>query len=140
MDNKTQDQQVSPLRLDHSLQHNSSAPSVSIPPPAVIHAVPPPPLPNQVLPNMVAVLPGLPPFNTNQSTTLPPPPPINTKILPPPLLSPGALPPPPHPQSTALVTQEQVRTCVVFVWTPVIICVWVSLYPCYNIVDSSYVV
>jgi hypothetical protein len=115
MDNKAQDQQVSPLRLDHSLQHNSSATSVSIPPPAVIHAVPPPPLPNQVLPNMVAVLPGLPPFNTNQLTHLPPPPPLVSTHLPPPLLSPGALPPPPHPQSTALVTQEQVGTCVVFV-------------------------
>ncbi|XP_053375043.1 eukaryotic translation initiation factor 4E transporter-like [Mercenaria mercenaria] len=108
LENKAQDQQVSPLRLDHPVQHCTSAPPTSIPPPAMIHAVPPPPLPNQVLPNMVAVLPGLPPFNTNQLTHLPPPPPLVSTHLPPPLLSPGALPPPPHPQSTALVTQEQI--------------------------------
>lgn len=98
-------QQDNPIHQGTSIQ---SAPTASIPPPAVIHAVPPPPLPNQVLPNMVAVLPGLPPFNTNQLTHLPPPPPLVSTHLPPPLLSPGALPPPPHPQSTALVTQEQV--------------------------------
>lgn len=118
LDQKSQEHHAIHSQQDNPIHQGTpiqSAPTASIPPPAVIHAVPPPPLPNQVLPNMVAVLPGLPPFNTNQLTHLPPPPPLVSTHLPPPLLSPGALPPPPHPQSTALVTQEQVWTSVVCV-------------------------
>ncbi|XP_052245299.1 eukaryotic translation initiation factor 4E transporter-like isoform X2 [Dreissena polymorpha] len=76
------------------------APHTSIPPPTMLHTVPPPPLPNhnQVLPNLVSVLPPgasavipgiLPPFNSNHMTHMPPPLPLVSTHLPPPLLSPG---------------------------------------------------
>lgn len=122
----------SPLRTDVSQHHNvQTMPPASIPPPSVIHGMPPPPLPNQVLPNMVTVIPGLPPFNTNQLTHLPPPPPLVSTHLPPPLLSPGAIPPPPLPQSSALVTQEQVyiMCAVIYLYT---MCIWLIVHLCVN--------
>ncbi|KAL4223713.1 stem cell population maintenance [Mactra antiquata] len=107
---KLSDHLSSPSSKQDLSQHPNiqGMPPASIPPPSVIHGMPPPPLPNQVLPNMVTVIPGLPPFNSNQLTHLPPPPPLVSTHLPPPLLSPGAMPPPPLPQNTALVSQEQV--------------------------------
>lgn len=80
LDQKSQEHHAIHSQQDNPIHQGTpiqSAPTASIPPPAVIHAVPPPPLPNQVLPNMVAVLPGLPPFNTNQLTHLPLPRPLS---------------------------------------------------------------
>ena len=105
-------------------------------PPPMIQGIPPPPLPNQVLPNMIsisgtpAMLAGLPSFNTaSQPMAHIPPPPlpiVSTHLPPPSLLSPpqsgGTLSGVPHPPQgtmtlsgvplTNLVTADQVRLCV----------------------------
>lgn len=107
----------------------TEAPTIPLPvrtdvPPPMIQGIPPPPVPNQVLPNLIsisgtpAVLAGLPSFSAISQTMshLPPPPPlpiVSTHLPPPSLLS------PPHSGVTLsgipltnLVTADQVRACV----------------------------